>query len=75
MTVMRIVSVATGKLVSSATLADDGTVTYEGDSARSAVARWLREHPDASEADAVEALKVDGWSNGYIMVELPEDAS
>lgn len=68
---IRIVSVRTGQLVSTATVRDDGTVVYEGgESARSAVRAWLRANPDRTEADAVRALAREGWSNGYLMVEL-----
>jgi hypothetical protein len=71
MTVLRIVSVRTGQLVSQAVLADDGTVTYEnGESAAAAMRSWLRRNPGASDADAVRALARDGWSNGYLMVAL-----
>lgn len=68
MTVVNIVTVQGGKLVSRATLSDDGTVTYVGDAARSAVRRWLHAHPGRGEADAVRALAAAGWSNGYLMV-------
>lgn len=68
---IRIVSVRTGQLVSTATVRDDGTVVYEGgESARSAVRARLRANPDRAEADAVRALATEGWSNGYLMVEL-----
>ncbi|MBB4700095.1 hypothetical protein [Sphaerisporangium siamense] len=67
--VMDIVTVDGGRLVSRATLADDGTVTYEGgESAASAVRRWRIQHPGKGEADAVRALAREGWSNGYLMV-------
>lgn len=71
MTVLRIVSVKTGAEVSRAVLADDGqTVTYEGgDSAASAVRRHIHAE-GGTEADAVRTLAVEGWSNGYLMVEL-----
>lgn len=68
---IRIVSVRTGQLVSTATVRDDGTVVYEGgESARSVVRAWLRANPGRAEADAVRALAREGWSNGYLMVEL-----
>ncbi|MFI7113967.1 hypothetical protein ACIBK9_47155 [Nonomuraea sp. NPDC050227] len=67
--VVNIVSVRDGQLVSRATLADDGTVTYQGDAARSAVRRWLLANRGRTEADAIRALAVDGWSNGYLMVQ------
>lgn len=67
---IRIVSVRTGKLVSTATVRGDGTVVYEGGaSARSVVRSWLRANPGRTEADAVRALADEGWSNGYLMVE------
>lgn len=70
-TVLRIVSVQSGAEVSRAELADDGTVTYHGgDSARSAVRRWLAHNRGADEPAAVRALAVEGWSNGYLMVKL-----
>ncbi len=70
--VMNIVTVNDGRLVSRAELADDGTVTYTGGaSAASAVRRWLSHNPDRTDADAVRALAREGWSNGYLMVELP----
>lgn len=68
-TVVNIVTVQDGQLVSRVTLADDSTVTYVGDAARSAVRRWLIAHRGRTEADAVEALARDGWSNGYLMVQ------
>lgn len=71
MTVIRIVSVRTGVEVSRAVLADDGTVSYEGgDSARSAVLRQMR--AGGTEAEAIETLARDGWSNGYLMVALDQ---
>jgi len=71
MTIMRIVSVRSGAEVSRAEVAADGTVTYSGgESAAAAVRTWLRDHPGQSEADAVRALTVEGWSNGYLMVQL-----
>ncbi|WP_066360284.1 hypothetical protein [Herbidospora mongoliensis] len=73
MTVMRIVSVATGAETSRATINPDDTVTYTGgDSAASAVLRWRHHNRSASEADAVRALIRDGWSNGYQMVKLDD---
>ncbi|MFC4587324.1 hypothetical protein [Sphaerisporangium corydalis] len=69
MTVVDIVTVDGGQLVSRAELADDGTVTYTGgSSAASAVRRWRVLNPGASEADAVRAVARGGWSNGYLMV-------
>lgn len=67
--VVNIVTVRDGQLVSRVTLADDGTVSYQGDAAHSAVKRWLLANRGSSEADAVQALARDGWSNGYLMVE------
>ncbi|MFI6813761.1 hypothetical protein ACIBG7_15175 [Nonomuraea sp. NPDC050328] len=68
MTVVELVSVASGSLLSRVTLGDDGTITYEGGpSARSAVMRQMRA-TGASETDAIRALRADGWSNGYAMV-------
>ena len=70
--VMRIVSVKDGWEVSRAELLDDGTVRYSGgQSAAYAVRSWRREH-GGSEADAVRGLLRDGWSNGYLMVDLPQ---
>lgn len=70
MTVVTIVSVATGQPVSRVTLADDGTVTYEGGaSARSAVMRQMRAAAQ-TEAEAIAAIARDGWSNGYLMAKL-----
>lgn len=71
MTVIRIVSVRTGVEVSRAELADDGRVAYAGgESAAAAVRSWLRDHPERDEADAVRALATEGWSNGYLMIQL-----
>ncbi|MCC5580593.1 hypothetical protein IMZ11_33745 [Microtetraspora sp. AC03309] len=71
MTTMRIVSVRTGDEVSRAELAADGTVTYSGgESAAAAVRAWRRGREGATEADAVRALVAEGWSNGYLMVQL-----
>lgn len=71
---IRIVSVRSGVVVSRAELADDGTVTYSGgDSAAAAVRDWMRTE-GGSEADAVRGLARDGWSNGYLMVELTDQA-
>lgn len=67
---MRVVSVETGREVASAELLDDGTVRYSGgDSARSIVENHARD-ADVTPAAAVAALIRDGWSNGYLMVEL-----
>lgn len=67
---VRIVSVRTSREVAHVTLDDDGTITYVGDAAHSAVRRWLLANRGSSEADAVQALARDGWSNGYLMVAL-----
>ncbi|MGW4663189.1 hypothetical protein [Streptosporangium sandarakinum] len=72
MTVIRIISVRTGTEVSRAVLADDGTVSYGGgESAAYAVRSWIRQH-GGTEADAVHGLAREGWSNGYLMVDLGE---
>ena len=70
---LRFVTVADGRLLSLATVGPDDTATYGGDSpdiAQGAVRRYRLRNPDASEADAVRALARDGWSNGYVMVQL-----
>lgn len=73
---IRIVSVKTGREVSRATLTDTGTVTYRGGaSARSAVRRWLAANPGRTEADAIQALAREGWSNGYLMVSGTTDTT
>lgn len=70
MTVIRIVSVRSGTEVSRAESDDNGVVTYSGgDSAAAAVRSWMRDN-GGSEAAAVEGLARDGWSNGYLMVDL-----
>ncbi len=73
MTTLRIISVRTGAEVSRAELADDGKVTYTGGETASRVVRsWLLSHKGRSEADAVRALSKEGWSNGYLMVDIPK---
>jgi hypothetical protein len=44
----------------SATLDDNGVVTYKGDGVKAIIAKWLR---DQSPEEAFEDLT--GWSNGY----------
>ncbi|NJP27098.1 DUF3300 domain-containing protein [Microbispora sp. SCL1-1] len=76
MTVIRIVSVRTGDEVSRAELGENGAVTYSGgESAVAAVRSWLRDHPGRDEADAVRALATEGWSNGYLMIQLDQGSS
>ncbi len=71
MAVMRIVSVRTGNEVSRAVLGAGDKVTYAGgDTAQAVVRDYRSSHESASEADAVRALLREGWSNGYLMVEL-----
>jgi hypothetical protein len=69
MAVLRIVSVRTGDEVSRAEIAKDGTVTYSGAAARSAVRRQMAA-TGQSETAAITSLLKDGWSNGYLMVDL-----
>lgn len=44
-----------------ATLEDDGKVTFNGDQARAIMGRWLATHPAKEVFD-----KMAGWSNGYV---------
>lgn len=68
--ILRILDVGTGVEVSRALLADDGTVTYGGgESARGVVEQVARDNGTTA-ADAVRKLRRDGWSNGYLMVDL-----
>lgn len=70
MAIVRIVSVRTGTEVSRAESDDEGRVTYYGgDAAAYAVRSWRREH-GGTEAQAVTGLARDGWSNGYLMVDI-----
>lgn len=67
---LRIVDVKTGQEVSRAEVQSNGTVTYTGgDSARSVVENYVRDN-GSSAAEAVAALNLAGWSNGYLMVDL-----
>jgi hypothetical protein len=69
---MRVVTVETGREVARAELLVDGTVRYTGgDSARSAVENYSREH-GTTPAEALAALTRSGWSNGYLMIDLDE---
>lgn len=72
MTVMRIVSVQTGNEVSRAELADDGTVTYHGGQTAAATVKTRMRDYGETEAAAVASLLRVGWSNGYLMVSLPD---
>ncbi|MFF4417084.1 hypothetical protein ACFYY8_31575 [Streptosporangium sp. NPDC001559] len=72
MTVMRIVNVQTGSEVSRAELADDGTVTYHGGQTAAATVRTRMRDYGETEAAAVANLLRAGWSNGYLMVALPD---
>jgi hypothetical protein len=70
MAVMRIVSVQSGDEVSRAEVAPDGTVNYSGgQSAEAAVRNRMRASGETA-AEAVATLLRDGWSNGYLMVDL-----
>jgi hypothetical protein len=72
MTALSIVDVKSGDEVATAAL-DGGAVTYGvlDDVARGVVERYAADH-DLSDADAVRRLAVEGWSNGYLMVALPD---
>lgn len=71
MTILRFVDVKSGTQLASVT-ADGDTVTYGGgDFARPVVGRYA-EDTGLDPADAVRRLAVEGWSNGYIMIALPD---
>lgn len=68
--VLRIVDVETQREVSRATLAGDGTITYEGGESAEGAIRQRARVDNTSEAEAFAVLARDGWSNGYLMVAL-----
>lgn len=70
MNVLRILSVTTGDEVSRAELLDDGSVRYSGGESAAGVVRSRMRDYEETEAAAVAALLRDGWSNGYLMVDL-----
>jgi hypothetical protein len=62
--VLEVVDVSGDKDVPSgdtATLEDDGSVTYKGTRARAIMSKWLVKHPASEVFD-----KMAGWSNGYV---------
>jgi ATP-dependent protease HslVU (ClpYQ) peptidase subunit len=69
-TVVRIVSVRTGREVSRVELADDESATYSGGESAAAAVRAQMRAAGQSEAEAIATLAVTGWSNGYLMVDL-----
>jgi hypothetical protein len=70
-TILTFVDVKSGTQLATVS-ADGDTVTYDGgDFARSVVGRYA-EDAGLDPADAVCRLAVGGWSNGYIMIALPE---
>lgn len=50
-----------------ATLSDDGSVTYRGDGVRNIIGKWLKEQPAA-----VVFENMAGWSNGYATLQERE---
>lgn len=68
--IVRFVAVTSGVEVSRAELADDGTITYGGGETAAAVVATAVRDRAVSAAEAVRLLAVNGWSNGYIMVDL-----
>lgn len=73
MQTIKIVDVQTREPITSATLHDDGTVAY-GDTlnvAESVVRSRMHDIGHGGLAAAFDSLATDGWSNGYLMVELP----
>lgn len=69
---VRIVSVRSDREVSRVELGDDGSIVYSGgETARSAVARVMRER-DVDEAPAIVLIAAEGWSNGYLMAALDQ---
>lgn len=71
MTTIRIIDVETGVEVSRAQLDADGTVHYSGADVAEAVVTRLIRGKSLTAAQAMLELGRDGWSNGYLMVELP----
>jgi len=70
MTVVRFVDVRDRSLEVARATADGDTVTYEGgETAAAVVEQTVRDH-QLTAVEAVELLAQDGWSNGYIMVDL-----
>lgn len=67
---LRIVDVETQREVSRATLADDGTITYDGGESAEGVIRQRARLDGSTPAEAYAVLARDGWSNGYLMVAL-----
>jgi hypothetical protein len=51
----------------SATLANDGSVSYQGNGVRNIISKWLAENP----ADVV-FKNAAGWSNGYATLQERE---
>lgn len=70
MIVVRFVDVQTRAEVSRAELGDDGTIRYTGGETAQGVVKQTARVKAISEAAAVELLAEQGWSNGYLMVDL-----
>lgn len=75
MTALLVTTAADGAELDRLTLDDEGKVTYRTGAARDMVDGWRRRLGDTAGDDAALLAKLDGWSNGYIVIRSAGDTA